>query len=540
MKTTRAIFGEIREKPLVAGDEVFAVRVPGGFVFAWDEAAVFSALDGEVPMGELLVLDIEDVEDLTHEDELDGEIRGDLRRLGSSVADMLKVGIVPALDTLRKTSAGHPVFIRVAQFGGVGGNSGGVPGSSGSQAGGGQYGSSGGDVNFDNPLSRQQFDVSLDSIRKDPEKNGWFTSFETRLQNDKMLGHQRNEKDGNLLPYSLSFQERVNRKRKDQIRRMIENREKEKTAFDSNSIPALKATPPIERNYRTTEDKLKGRRQIPDPDPTVKRPQHGPESEFVHYPKPTRGAASVGRGVTAQVTIKRDGNDSIFKPEHADGDQIIDAKPRARTAPLSAKQSSPRGTESGLDGSGGRVGWYDTISQHYGEPTDYAGKHPDRPYADAGMRMNEMPPGMKDPVPEDRDDFGGERKNMFGGHPYSSIQSGPLLMSKEVQQAREQGNDQSLENDPPGPETFDNPAPFSDAGQEFIRRIREWNGTVPKQPSGSAGNLEKRMKKQHRNLTRAPQEEQGQFTDAPWPYAGSDTPGVGIPTGGGRLRQAHD
>lgn len=529
MENTRSVLGAIRDAGLVSlGDGAIAARVPGGLVLAWDAESVLAALEGEIPMGKLVIVDVEEIEGLTDEDDLEEEDRDTLRRLGSSASDMCKVGILPSLETIRRSAGGRPILIRVAQWGGVGGNSGGVPGSSG-MGGANQYGSAGGDVNFDNPLSRQQFDVSLDSVRRDPKKNGWFQSFEKRLEGDKLLGHQRIEKDGDLIPYTLSFQERVNRKRKEQIRRMIENRERERAAFDSNSVPSIKATPPIERDYRTMEDKLKARRKQEDPDPNAKRPQHGPESEFVHYPRPPMR--------TAAVTIKRDGNDSIFKPEHEYGDPILDAAPRARVAPMAGKAPSSQGTEAGLDDMGGRGRSYDTISQHYGEPADYSAAHPQQPYFDGSRRMDHLPDMLYDRVQEDRNRFDRDSDAYLNGHPNSSIDDGPLVM--DTQRLREQGNEQRLESDPPAPETFDSPRPFEEAGQDFIRHIRDWFGTSPKQQAGTSGNLEQRMDKMHRNRTRTPVEERGVYPDAPWPYAGPDTPGVGIETGLGRLRNAH-
>jgi hypothetical protein len=139
---------------------------------------------------------------------------------------------------------------------------------------------------FGSNIVRQQFDISLEQARKSREDNDWDRSIETRLQSNKIYGHQRNEKDRNLEPYTLTFNERRRMRRRRYLQKRRENNERAREKEEGNTVRSIKNISPDPRHLVTTEFRLKDRRQTPDPPPGEKRKYHGPESEFVHFPPP--------------------------------------------------------------------------------------------------------------------------------------------------------------------------------------------------------------------------------------------------------------
>ena len=253
-------------------ENVYAIRDKEGIVFAFNIEDAFSVISDDI--GNISIF------------------KDDFEKTAAQES---------TVDKIKRISGGRPILVRYAQWGGIGS----MPDQAGQGIGAG--GPMGGATNFNNPLTRIHFDKSLDTIRNSPEKNGWFQSLETRMEENPLYGHQRNTKDRNLQNYRLTYKERMNEKKKDYIRRMIENKEKFDKIIDGNSVASIKATPLKPSNYVTMEDKLKTKRQQEDPDPKKKRPQHGPESQFTHFPKPP-----VTASVKTAVTVQHNGLGTVF------------------------------------------------------------------------------------------------------------------------------------------------------------------------------------------------------------------------------------
>jgi hypothetical protein len=211
--------------------------------------------------------------------------------------DLIQVGIFPSLNNLKKLSNNQPVLLKFSQWGGMGGQ-----GVDGAGSGMGIGSPMAGAVNFDNPGTRIQFDKFLDQIRRDGVSNGWFESLETRMQENPLYGHQRNEEDKNLINYRLTYKERMKEKKKEMIKRILENRNKFNEAIDSNSVENIKKSPVDPKHYSILENKLESRRH--QESNTKKQKRHGPESNFIYFPPPPMK-------VTAQ-TIVHNGGSSAF------------------------------------------------------------------------------------------------------------------------------------------------------------------------------------------------------------------------------------
>lgn len=211
--------------------------------------------------------------------------------------DLIEVGIFPSLNNLKKLSNQQPILLKFSQWGGQGGQ-----GIDGAGSGMGIGSPMSGAVNFDNPGARIQFDKFLDQVRRDGVSNGWFESLETRMQESPLYGHQRNDEDKNLINYRLTYKERMQEKKKEMIKRILDNRNKFNNVIDSNSVENIKKSPVDPKHYSILEEKLKSKRQ--QEDNTEKQKRHGPESQFKYFPPPPMQ-------ITAQ-TITHNGGSSAF------------------------------------------------------------------------------------------------------------------------------------------------------------------------------------------------------------------------------------
>ena len=403
--------------------------------------------------------------------------------------------------------------IRTAQWGGHAGGQ----GSGGSGLGGPGAGSPmGGVLNFDNPMARQQFDISLDGVRKSPSENGWDRSMETRLQDHPLYGHKRNEKDKNIESYALSFRERVKKARERYLERVIANREKQAQRDKERSVESIKSIPGDPKHFTSVETKLKDRRQQEDPDPNYKRPQHGPESMFVYYPRPQmKTAAKVGGP-----------GSTIFAPWHDVDDireQLHQPKKTHRTQPAAAGESLPGGTERGL------------ATLHGGSPVDSSSPSvaddpfPDRDEAYSGRHeaANALPWAMHGRLRENDMDFGELDAKMWG--------DGPRFFHREYLSDRwmdpnanpgEQTWDVSRESRYPGtfPKIFD-----PENAERYIRRVRDNFAPVSPEVEGwePGETTEKKLQPQRRNKTRMTEPYPGLPTDwekSPYPWLTSRKP----------------
>ena len=310
---TSVVLGE--DDVVRLSEDVYGVRGDDFVAIAWCREDTEKILAGVVPDGARVVEVSEDVM---------------LPNVRSASVDVERIGL--EVD-------GDPVLFRFAQWGGHGG----MPPGAGSGIGFG-FGSSSPMAtpgNFENYMARQQFDQSLDNARHELPENGWRRSMEDRLQSDELYGHQRNERDDNLGPYLKSFDERAKEKRVKYLERLRQFRaDRLKPKVSPNSVASIKAMPVDPSYSETMEQKLSERRQN---DEAIFRPNfHGPESQFTHFPPPpVKTAARIERRGLTSVFDNPDGNES-------EAPNPFPARPGIR--PEHPRQSTMRGTESGLDG----------------------------------------------------------------------------------------------------------------------------------------------------------------------------------------------
>jgi hypothetical protein len=354
-------------------DGVYAIKIDEGIIIAWNRDDALSILSGE--------MDVDDLERCDVKLDLHGNHESHLPRYASA-------------DGLRVRLGNRSALFRFSQWGGQGGM---LPSTGhGIGMGPGAGSALSGVDQFGNNIVRQQFDISLEQTRKSREDNDWDRSMETRLQSNELYGHQRNEKDRNLEPYTMTFNERRSLKRRRYLQRRRENVEKMRRQTEDNSVRTIKNIAPDPRHIVPIEFRLKDRRQTADPEPGHKRPYHGPESAFVHFPKsdvPTPSGPTIRIALTTQHnrnTIFDDGGE-----EEALADLI---RPRSRPGgQIAGKSSDERGAEAGLSGLNSGEGW-PSIS-----PTLSDERHHD-PYFGSGDTLHSLPAGMgsERPVGADR------------------------------------------------------------------------------------------------------------------------------------------
>lgn len=299
MKLREAINNLSKNQNIIEhNDDIFLTRCDDTIVLSFNAKDAFESLSADVSDTAYEI----DLNNSIFEDEMDKDnnyklaSKMHLRKL--SIQQILDAGIIPSINTLKTLSSSQPVMLKVAQWGGHGGQ-----GVDNIGQGIGVGSPMSGAVNFDNPISRVQFDQSLDMLRNNQPKSDWSQSLETRMQENDLYGHKRNDKDWNLKNYRLTYKERVKEKKKDYLQRMIDNRNNFDKMVDKNSVESIKSTPLDVNHYTSLEDKLENRRETESS--TEKRIDiHGPESEFTYFP-PTP------KEVTAQ-TIVHNGLSSIF------------------------------------------------------------------------------------------------------------------------------------------------------------------------------------------------------------------------------------
>ena len=261
------------------GGGAYAVHGDGSIVLAWSRADARALLTDGLPDDAITI----DVDPNTH-------IPSDMARSASN-----DEGII---GDLSRSFDGKMVLLRFAQFGGHGGQPPGAGmgmgsgfGSSSPMAVPGQF------INF---IARQQFDRSLDQVRLGPEAGGWNKSLETKLAHDKLYGHTRKEKDRDMEPYELNWEQRVKLRKSRYMERVREMRAKKSAPkeLDPNSVEAIKMIAPKPDDHISVEEKLGDRRET---DGVQFRPgYHGPESQFTHFPKPVAAGNVPGRVIEAR------------------------------------------------------------------------------------------------------------------------------------------------------------------------------------------------------------------------------------------------
>ena len=347
------------------GDDVYSIRTDDGIILAWGRDDAISILSG----------DANDVEECDVFIGLHGDGESNLPRIASS-------------DGVRLNLGGRPILFRFSQYGGQGGmlpstgfGIGMGPGAGSALSGVDQFGSN---------IVRQQFDISLEQTRKSREDNDWDRSLEARLQSSPIYGHQRNEKDRNLEPYTKTFNERRQLKRRRYLQRRKENNEKALEQIKNNSVEAIKNIAPDPRHIVPTEFRLKERRQSPDPEPGEKRKYHGPESEFVHFPKtdsPTVFEPTIRTAYTNQYGLGTTFDDRWQEDAMS---EILSPKP-SRMSPVSGKVSTNKGTEAGLSEIHGGGTWPSISPNLPSSPVK-------DPYVGGRERIQSLPPSMGEQV----------------------------------------------------------------------------------------------------------------------------------------------
>lgn len=279
-------------------DNIFAFPHQEGVVIAFNSKDAISIIDNSKDYSVCNV----NLNNCIFEDEMaknfSYRLAGTIKLNNLSLNDVIETGIIPSLDNLESLSNNKPILLKIAQWGGVGGQ--GVD-NIGQGIGAGNLMS--GAVNFDNPIVRIQFDKSLDMVRKE-DSNDWSKSLESRMQENQLYGHKRNNKDWNLNNYRMTAKERRLEKKKEYVRRMIENRKRFDKIIDQNSVENIKASPVDPKYYIPIEEKLKEKRHQKD-DTEKRTGQHGPESQFKYFPPQPKK-------VLAQ-TVVRNGLSSIFE-----------------------------------------------------------------------------------------------------------------------------------------------------------------------------------------------------------------------------------
>ena len=273
------------------GDGSYAIRRDGDVVLTWSRSAARSLLLDGLPENVLTI----DIDPKLH-------VPQEMLRSASDEAE--------EIADLSRSFGGQTVLLRIAQWGGHGG----MPPGAGMGLGSGFGNSSpmAAPNQFSNYIARQQFDRSLDQARRGDEGGGWHKSLETRLSGDDLYGHTRTEKDRDMEPYKLSWEERVKLKKERYLDRVRESRQKKAGPKkpDPNSVEAIKLMAPKAENYISVEEKLGDHRET---DGVQFRPgYHGPESQFTHFPRAVTAARTVEARSPVGYTTFDDMGDKLF------------------------------------------------------------------------------------------------------------------------------------------------------------------------------------------------------------------------------------
>jgi len=368
------------------------------------------------------------------------------------------------ISYLKKACARQPnnnKLVKKAQWGGMGGWSANVPGSGGYSAWG--YERLIGDVNFTNYMTRQPEEASLDLVRPLEENSiaGQNRSIEHLLQDNGFNNHKRNDIDDNLFHYNLSQEERIKLK-KEMLRKKIADFRMKQYINEKN-----KQQPGVWNRYKkkeqTMEEKLERKRK------------YNIDTSYNISQASTRDKLHK----ESQMVIKHDMNSLPFDPEYDYGG-VLELRRRIDVPTRKYRNYNPSqyNIETSL-----RQKEYPQIFNEYmanGSDMGYVRKMRS-PYADASQRVYDLPPGMKDPVPEDRNNIGGEIHKMFAGHPYYSIHVGPL--AADMQFYRDTDNIPYAEHNPPQPENAFNTYldRYEIIKDEIARTLRESKESYRKQ-----------------------------------------------------------
>lgn len=285
-----------KEDFISLNNEIFAMSYNNDIAIVFSSKDAITLLDDKIENFKNIEINNSFVFEDESNDSFSYKIAGSILK-NKTLDDFLEVGIFPSLNNLQKLSNKQPILLKFSQWGGMGGQ-----GIDGAGSGMGIGSPMAGAVNFDNPGARIQFDKFLDQVRRDGVSNGWFESLESRMQENPLYGHQRNKEDKNLINYRLTYKERMNERKKEMVKRILDNRNKFNESIDSNSVENIKKSPVDPKHYSTLEDKLNRKRQ--QEDDTKKQKRHGPESQFTYFPPPPMR-------VTAQ-TIVHNGGSSAF------------------------------------------------------------------------------------------------------------------------------------------------------------------------------------------------------------------------------------
>lgn len=486
MDLRTAVESCLEGEPLVdIGKQAYAIAFDDGVALAWDADSAQDILMGGVGK-DPVVADIDPVTCVYEDDseEISDGLYRNAAKNTDSVSRVISCGVIPAAESLKEVFGGRTIFLRVAQWGGIGNSF----SNSGSGIGGFGMGNTfQSKTNFDSPIVRTQFDQVLDTIRKTPKENGWDVSLETRMQRHPMYGHKRTEKDHTLEPYTLTFRERQKRKKERYLDRLFEYRNNRNKQVEDNSVAALKRIPENPLHYETVENKLLSRRTNAKPEDGQKRPPQGPGGavpEFVQYPKAQRVAA----------TVQHSGGGTIFAPWH-ENDAMIEqllapSKPKPHQAAGKAPQSGT--TEGGL------ASLHSNNNPEYTQPRldlrDEGTGSFDTAYMGGSMRNKDVPWSSKgymhegpNPDPEEQN----RKMNYWHGDPLS------------VQYSQ-------TEKNPGSPKTVENPYDMLDLAKRMQQDLRPVD---PRRGKTGEGSLESRLNGSFiRNLWK-------QYLESPTPAA---------------------
>lgn len=285
-------------EPLVdIGERAYAIAFDDGVALAWDADSARDILLGGVGK-DPIVADVDPVTCVYADDseEIGDSLYRNASRSQEGVSRVISCGVIPSVDDLKEAFDGRTLFLRVAQFGGIGNSFYNTGQGIGGYGLGNTFRSQ---TNFDSPIVRTQFDQVLDTIRRPPTENGWDVSLETRMQRHPMYGHKRTDKDHTLEPYTLTFRERQKRKKERYLDRLFEYRKNKDKQTQDNSVATLKLVPADPEDFKPMEIKLVSRRTNEKPEDGQTRPAAGPGGaipEFIQYPRAQRVAATIRRG----------------------------------------------------------------------------------------------------------------------------------------------------------------------------------------------------------------------------------------------------